>query len=54
MAGNEELRLLLDMAWRFCCMEFTLYGYTFSYGQVAVAGCVISWGIWAYLRWLDV
>lgn len=55
MGGDiEELKLLLDVVWDFVSTQFTIYGYTFSYAQIIVAGPVISWGVWAYMQWLDV
>lgn len=48
-----ELELFFTTVWNFVCTEFTLYGYTFSYGQVGVFGVIASWGLWAYLEWMD-
>lgn len=49
----EELELFFTTVWNFICTDFTLYGYTFNYGQVGVFGVVASWGLWAYLEWMD-
>lgn len=49
----EELALFFDTVWRFICTPLTLYGYTFSYGQVGIFGVIASWGLWAYLEWMD-
>ena len=49
----EELELFFDTVWAFISMKFTLYGYTFSFAQIGFFGVVSSWGLWAYLRFVD-
>ena len=54
MLTMDELALLLDVVWDFICTDFTICGFTFSFAQVGVFGVISSWGMWAYLEWMDV
>lgn len=49
----DELKLFFDTVWAFLCIEFSIYGYTFSFAQIGVFGVVASWGLWAYLEYMD-
>lgn len=52
-AGLADLTLFLNTVWDFICMRFEIYGYTFSYGAVGFFGVIFSWGMWAFVRWMD-
>lgn len=52
MAYTNDFARIMELAWNLMCTELTLYGFTFSYGQIFIyllLTILVCRGIFYYL-----